>query len=97
MGLIVGTEKVFGGTTQRRVAVGIDPSRVALQISLLTPDGEKPRSKRVALGPGSSSDLTVPEGCDILWANILEKLNYYFLGVFYYKRSLINESTLAKS
>jgi hypothetical protein len=33
--------------------LGIDPSRVALQMSLLSPDGKKPRSKRVALGPGA--------------------------------------------
>lgn len=53
MRLVVGTGKTFGGTTQRRVAVGIDPSRVALQMSLLSSDGDKPRSKRVALGPGA--------------------------------------------
>ena len=53
MGLIVPSEETLGGTTQRRVAVGIDPSRVALQMSLLSPDGEKPRSKRVALGPSA--------------------------------------------
>jgi transposase len=53
MGLIVGTEKTLGDIPRRRVAVGIDPSRVALQISLLSPDGEKPRSKRVALGPSA--------------------------------------------
>ncbi len=53
MGLVVDAEKTLGDTTQRRVAVGIDPSRVALQMSLLSPDGEKPRSKRVALGPSA--------------------------------------------
>jgi transposase len=53
MGLLVGQEQAFAGTRQRRVAVGIDPSRVALQMSLLSPDGDKPRSKRVALGPSA--------------------------------------------
>jgi hypothetical protein len=43
--------KTLGDTTQRRVAVGIDPSRVALQMSLLSQDREKSRSKRVAMGP----------------------------------------------
>lgn len=49
MELVVGREKAFG----RRVAVGIDPSRVALQMSLLSSDGDQPRSKRVALGPSA--------------------------------------------
>jgi len=53
MGLVVDAEKAFGSTTQRRVAVGIDPSRVALQMSLLSSDGDKPRSKRVTLGPSA--------------------------------------------
>jgi transposase len=53
MGLVVPNEKRLGETMQRRVAVGIDPSRAALQMSLLSPDGAKPRSKRVALGPGA--------------------------------------------
>jgi transposase len=42
-----------GDSALRRVAVGIDPSRVALQMSLLSSDGGKPRSKRVPLGPGA--------------------------------------------
>jgi len=49
----VRNEKSFGDATQRRVAVGIDPSRVALQMSLLSPDGDKPRTKRVVLGPST--------------------------------------------
>jgi len=53
MGLVVGTGKAFGSTIQRRVAVGIDPSRAALQMSLLSSNGEKPRTKRVALGPSA--------------------------------------------
>ena len=57
MGLIVETGKTFGDTTQRRAAVGIDPSRVALQMSLLSPNWDKPRSKRVALGPSAVKAL----------------------------------------
>lgn len=53
MALIVEAGKTFKDTVQGRVAVGIDPSRVALQMSLLSPDGEKPRSKRVSLGPSA--------------------------------------------
>jgi transposase len=53
MRLVEENDKTLGGTIQRRVAVGIDPSRAALQMSLLSPDGNKPRAKRVALGPGA--------------------------------------------
>ena len=34
-----------------RVAVGIDPSRAALQIALLSPHGDERRERRVPLGP----------------------------------------------
>src|SRR5215470_13866699 len=36
-----------------RVAVGIDPSRAALQIALLSPHGDERRERRVPLGPAA--------------------------------------------
>ena len=36
-----------------RVAVGIDPSRAALQIALLSPRGDERRERRVPLGPAA--------------------------------------------
>lgn len=40
-----------------RVAVGIDPSRSALQIAFLFPDGESPRNCRLPLAPASVNKL----------------------------------------
>ena len=54
---IGGTRKASLSTKKRRVAVGIDPSRVALQMSLLSSLGDKPRTKRVPLGPGAVKSL----------------------------------------
>ena len=36
-----------------RVAVGIDPSRAALQIALLSPHGDERRERRVPLSPAA--------------------------------------------
>jgi transposase len=40
-----------------RVAVGIDPSRAALQIALLSPHGDERRERRVPLGPAAVNVL----------------------------------------
>ena len=45
-------EKVGHGAVGR-VAVGIDPSRAALQIALLSPHGDERRERRVPLGPAA--------------------------------------------
>lgn len=44
-------------TEKGRVAVGIDPSRSALQIALLFPERESPRSHRLPLEPASVNKL----------------------------------------
>lgn len=49
-----------GNTAQRRVgrvAVGIDPSRAALQIALLSPHGDERRERRVPLAPAAVNML----------------------------------------
>ena len=40
-----------------RVAVGIDPSRAALQIASLSPRGDERRERRVPLGPAAVAAL----------------------------------------
>lgn len=42
---------------ERRVAVGIDPSRSALQIALLSPHGVKPREHRLSFVPASVKEF----------------------------------------
>jgi hypothetical protein len=44
-------------TERGRVAVGIDPSRSALQIAFLFPERESPRSYRLPLAPASVNKL----------------------------------------
>lgn len=53
MRLSVGGAKGTRRTAEGRVAMGIDPSRAALQMALLSPSGGKPRLKRVPLGPNA--------------------------------------------
>ncbi|MFQ5875847.1 MAG: IS110 family transposase [Dehalococcoidia bacterium] len=65
MGLVIGTPKEIRRRAElcpepgegRGVAVGIDPSRAALQMALLSPHGDKPRKRRVPLGPGAVKEL----------------------------------------
>ena len=40
-----------------RVVVGIDPSRAALQIAALSPQGDERRERRVPLGPAAVAAL----------------------------------------
>jgi transposase len=47
------TQKNVGESGVGRVAVGIDPSRAALQIALLSPHGDERRERRVPLGPAA--------------------------------------------
>ena len=49
----VPTQKNVGESGVGRVAVGIDPSRAALQIALLSPHGDERRERRVPLGPAA--------------------------------------------
>ena len=47
----------LGGAAPPRVAVGIDPSRAALQIATLSPGGERRREQRVPLSPAAVGQL----------------------------------------
>jgi transposase len=47
----------LGGAAPPRVAVGIDPSRAALQIATLSPSGERRRERRVPLSPAAVGQL----------------------------------------
>ena len=49
----VPARKNAGESGVGRVAVGIDPSRAALQIALLSPRGDERRERRVPLGPAA--------------------------------------------
>ena len=49
----VSARKSVGESGVGRVAVGIDPSRAALQIALLSPHGDERRERRVPLGPAA--------------------------------------------
>jgi transposase len=49
----VPARKSAGESGAGRVAVGIDPSRAALQIALLSPHGAERRERRVPLGPAA--------------------------------------------
>jgi transposase len=53
----VDTRAVGGDGQTGRVAVGIDPSRAALQIASLSPRGDERRERRVPLGPAAVEAL----------------------------------------
>ena len=59
MGVLARTEAVTPGRAGRVEggAVGIDPSRAALQIAVLAPDGDDLRQRRVPLAPTAVGQL----------------------------------------
>src|SRR5215212_252970 len=52
-----GTLDKLGGAAPPCVAVGIDPSRAALQIATRSPSGERRREHRVPLSPAAVGQL----------------------------------------